>query len=67
MSFYVLVPFFNCFCLFLFIKNFLYSAVYVTNVCGSVPDPDPYVLGPLGSGSVIISTDPDPSINKQTN
>jgi hypothetical protein len=34
----------------------------------SVPDPDPYdqyVFGPLGSGSVIICTDPDPSINKR--
>ncbi len=33
---------------------------------GSVPDPqDPYVLGPLGSGSVIIFSDPD--INKLKN
>ncbi len=36
--------------------------------CG-VPDPDlqdPYVFGPLGSGSVIICTDPDPDplVNK---
>jgi|LakMenE01Jun11ns_1017448.scaffolds.fasta_scaffold8918251_1 hypothetical protein len=35
----------------------------------SVPDPDldpsdPYVFRPLGSGSVVICTDPDPSINK---
>jgi hypothetical protein len=31
------------------------------------PDPDPYVFGPPGSGSVIICTalDPDSSINKQ--
>ncbi len=28
MSFYVLVPFFNCFCLFLFNKKFLYSVQY---------------------------------------
>jgi hypothetical protein len=27
-----------------------------------VVDPDPYIHGPPGSGSVIISTDPDPSI-----
>ncbi len=26
---------------------------------------DPQVFGPLGSGSVIIWTDPDPSVNKQ--
>ncbi len=33
----------------------------------SVPDPDTYVFGPSGSGSVIIcmDPDPDPSINKQ--
>ncbi len=31
----------------------------------SVVDPDLYVFGPLGSGSVIICTGPDPSINKQ--
>jgi hypothetical protein len=30
-----------------------------------VPDPDPKVFGPPGSGSVIICTDPDLSINKQ--
>jgi hypothetical protein len=30
------------------------------------PDPlDPYIFGPNGSGSVNISTDPDPSFNKQ--
>jgi hypothetical protein len=33
----------------------------------SVVDPDMYVFGPPGSGSVIICTDldPDPSIKKQ--
>jgi hypothetical protein len=31
----------------------------------SIEDPDPYVFGPPGSGSVIIFTDPDPYINKQ--
>jgi hypothetical protein len=34
-------------------------------VTSSAVDPDPYVFGPPGSGSVIICTDPDPSINKQ--
>jgi hypothetical protein len=32
-------------------------------ICRAV-DPDPYVLGPPGSGSVIICADPDPSIIK---
>ncbi len=31
----------------------------------SVPDQDPYVFGPPGSGSVIICMDPDPSNNKK--
>jgi hypothetical protein len=31
----------------------------------NVVDPNPYVFSPVGSGSVIICTDPDPSINKQ--
>jgi hypothetical protein len=31
------------------------------------PDPDPCVCGPLGSGSVIICTDPDHSNSKQKN
>ncbi len=37
-------------------------------MCSIVTDPDPqcqYVFGPPGSGSGIICTDPDPSINKQ--
>jgi hypothetical protein len=30
-------------------------------------DPDPYVFGPLGSGSVIVCTDLDPFMIKQKN
>jgi hypothetical protein len=37
----------------------------VPHVVSSVVDPGPYVPVPPGSGSVIISTDPDPSIIKQ--
>ncbi len=29
------------------------------------PDSDPYVFGPPESGSIIVYTDPDPSIIKQ--
>jgi hypothetical protein len=28
-------------------------------------DPDPLFFGPIGSGSVIICTNPDPSINEK--
>ncbi len=35
------------------------------NQCSGLADP--HVFEPLGSGSVIIFTDPDPSVNKQKN
>ena len=47
--------------------NYGYSS-YTRHFCGlgiCVVDPDPHVCGLLGSGSVIICTDPDPSIKKQ--
>ncbi len=49
-------------------KAFFYS-VRIPLCPGSVPDPNPETLGPPGSGSVIICTDPDsdPPINKQKN
>jgi hypothetical protein len=51
------------------LRNFFHN---VLNMKVIVPDPyDPSVLGPPGSGSVIICTDPDldlgSSINKQNN
>jgi hypothetical protein len=52
---------------FQLLYNCLLSSHIHLNI--GVPDPDPYVFGPPGSGSVIICTDPDldPSIKKQTN
>jgi hypothetical protein len=46
-------------------KDHLGKHVPLLSTC--VPDLDPCVLGPSGSGSVIICTDPDLSINKQKN
>jgi hypothetical protein len=43
----------------------MYHISTLLNIVSSVMDPDPYVSLPTGSGSVIICTDPDPSINKQ--
>ncbi len=46
-----------------------FICVYLVNFCcvilirrvnGSVVDPDPYVFGPPGPGSIIICADPDP-------
>jgi hypothetical protein len=36
----------------------------LTSAPSSVVDPELYVYGPPGSGSVIMCTEPDPSINK---
>jgi hypothetical protein len=37
----------------------------IIKLLSSVVDPDPYVFGPPGLGSINICTDPDPSMNKQ--